>query len=692
MGTWRLGLVYGIVASRSNGVEECNVATKVRVQIDRQISFAEKHAFGRAGAYERLVGMAHFALDPSDVVNSNVVDLSLAGVNDEGLVEFTADLDILKPVNLAQGNGTLLYDVNNRGNMTAMRAFNDSPPSNDPLTLESAGNGYLLREGYTLVCSGWQGDLLPGFELLGCDLPEALQGGKRLRGLVRQEFIADRDGVLFMPLSGAQSIRNYDTLDLDTTHATMTVRRLEQDERQPLSSSDWAFAVATLEADSCVTIRPSAGDCHIRGGFKPGWIYELIYEAEGSRVMGLGIVGIRDLVAFLRTDTSNGNPLGGAVSRAYFYGQSLSARVVRQFVYDGYNVDAGGTRVFDAAYTHVSGGGRLFANARFAQVGRYPRQHEEHQWPSERYPFAYSAVPDAFSDELDSVLKRPESDPLVMHTHTNTEYWNRHASLGHTDPRTGEDIAFPGTVRAYFLASAQHMGANPAPDDIGEQAQNLMSNGPLMRAALAAMNRWVTEDSAPAESIVPRRSNGTLVSPEQAIAALPKVPGVNVPANPSLLPLYDHGPDFDHGLVTEHPPKPVQGKEYQVQLPLVDADGNDLGGLRSPEIMAPVGTHTGWNVRRVEFGGSDLSSLMGSFVPFARTQTEREASGDPRSSIEERYGSHVGYVDAVRAAAQELAGQGFLLAEDVERYVEAAQARNPLDARIVLRPLVLPKT
>jgi hypothetical protein len=668
------------------------LGTNVRLQIDRRQSFAEGQAFGDVGAYERLVGTAHFALDPNDPVNANVVDLTLAPVNAEGLVEFSADLDILKPVDLARGNGALFYDVNNRGNMTAMRAFNDSPPDNDPLTAASAGNGYLLRQGYTIVCSGWQGDMVPGLGLLSCELPEALENGQRLRGLVRQEFIAEREGALFMPLSGAPSIRNYEAVDLDTSHATMTLRQHEQDERVAVAASDWEFAVAAKDSDGQVKTRPSAGDCHMKGGFKPGWIYELIYETEGSRVMGLGIIGIRDLVAFLRVDASEANPLAGGVSRAYFYGQSLSARVVRQYVYDGYNLDANGTKIFDAVYTHVSGGGRLFANARFAQVGRYPRQHEEHQWPSERYPFAYSAVPDAFSDDLDAVLKRPESDPLVMHTHTNTEYWNRTASLGHTSPKTGEDIEFPDNVRAYFLASAQHMGANLAPEHVGQQAQNQMSNGPLMRAALAAMDRWVVEGTKPAASIVPRRADGTLVSPEQAIAALPKILGVARPAEPNRLPLYDYGPDFDRGLVTEHPPKPIGNKEYGVHLPLVDADGNDLGGLRSAEIMAPVGTHTGWNVRKPELGGNDLGSLLGSFIPFPRTKADRDASADPRLSIEERYGTHEGYVDAVRAAADELAGQGFLLAEDVTRYVAAAQARNPLDPSIDLRPLVLPKS
>ncbi|MCY4582458.1 MAG: alpha/beta hydrolase domain-containing protein, partial [Chloroflexi bacterium] len=300
--------------------------------------------------------------------------------------------------------------------------------------------------------------------------------------------------------------------------------------------------------------------------------------------------------------------------------------------------------------------------------------------------------PDAFSDSLDSVLKRPESEPLVVHTHTNTEYWNRHASLGHTDPRTGDDIGFPETVRVYFLASAQHMGANLAPEDVSQQRPNVMNNGPLMRAALTSMDRWASEGTPPPSSIVPRRADGTLVTPEEALAAFPKVPSFPLPTSPSRLPLYDYGPGFGQGLVTEHPPQPVPGKEYTVQMPQVDEDGNDLGGLRSPEVMVPVGTHTGWNLRREGFAEGDLASLAGSFVPFARTRAEREANGDPRRSIEERYESHDAYVGRIADAARELVSAGFLLEEDAARYVDAAKARNPLDPSVPLTPLVLAKS
>ena len=667
--------------------------TRVRLSIERQTSFAEGAPFGDTGPYERLTGSALFELDPNDPANANVVDLALAPRNANGAVEFRADLDILKPVDLARGNGCLLYDVNNRGNKTALRAFNDSPPDNDPLTMVAAGNGFLMRQGFTIIWSGWQGDLVAGDGLLTTDLPEALEDGKPVRGKVRQEFIAEQEGVLWMPLSGAPSIRSYPALDLDTSRATMTLREHERDPRVPVPPDAWAFAEAEM-IRGALRVRPSPTACHVQGGFKPGWIYELVYDTAGSRVMGLGIVGIRDLMSALLHDAveaaGSPNPVAG-LERAYMYGQSLSARVIRQFVYDGYNVNPEGRQVFAAVYPHVSGAGRLFTNARFAQVGRYPRQHEEHQWPSERYPFAYSVAPDAFSDALDCVMKRSESDPLVVHTHTNTEYWNRHASLGHTNPRTGDDIEFPDTVRVYFLASAQHMGANPPPEDVSQQRPNVMNNGPLMRAVLTMMHRWVTEGTPPPPSIVPRRADGTLVSPEEALAVFPEVPGFPTPASPSRLPLYDYGPGFDLGLVTEHPPQPVPGKEYTVQMPQVDEDGNDLGGLRSPEVMVPVGTHTGWNLRRAGFAEGDLASLAGSFVPFARTRAERETNGDPRRSIEERYASHEDYVREMAEAVRQLQAAGFLLEEDAERYVEAAKSRDPLNEAVPLAPLALSK-
>ncbi|MBI4338574.1 MAG: hypothetical protein HY680_01325 [Chloroflexi bacterium] len=670
--------------------------TEVRLKLTQRKPFAEGHSFGSTGPYERLVGKVEFALDPGDPANGNIVDLGLAPRNGRGLVEFSGDLDIMKPVDLGKGNRRILYDVNNRGNKTVLRSMCDGAPNPDPMTLADAGNGFLLRRGYTILWHGWQGDLLPGNGLLTANLPEAQENGKRLRGTVRQEFIAERDGVLTMPLSGAPVIRSYLAVDMDTRHSVFTMREREADPRQSLNAGDWAFAKAEKDPRTGqVKVTPSPTDCYVKGGFKPGWIYELVYETEGSRVMGLGMTGIRDLTSLLKYEKADAagqpNPLAGTVEKAYIAGSSLSARVIRQFVYDGYNADPAGRRVFDAAYVHVSGGGRVFVNTRFAQVGRFPRQHEEHSWPSERYPFAYTPVPDPFTEELDSTFKRPGTDPLVMHTHSGTEYWQRHASLGHTDPRSGDDLPLPEErVRMYVLSGAQHAGATAPLEDITQQAPNTMATSPFLRNALSLMDEWATHSTPPPPSLVPSRASGTLAPAEVVKAHFPKVPGVNLPISPSRLPRYDYGPDFDKkGVDTQHPPRAVPGQEYPVQVPAVDADGNELGGLRSPEIEAPVGTHTGWSLRRKGFAEGEMASLTGSFIPFPRTRAEREAKGDPRPSIEERYPTHAAYVRAIARAVEKLVAQGLLLDEDAERYVAAAMRRNPLDPTVPLAPLVL---
>ena len=324
-----------------------------------------------------------------------------------------------------------------------------------------------------------------------------------------------------MPVSGAANIQCYPVLD--RANATLTVREKEADPRVPMPASEWELAKAK-ETDGKVELTPSNTDLYVKGGFKPGWIYELIYDTEGSRVMGLGFLGLRDLVSFLRHGKADAmaccNPLAGFVDKAYGYGASLAGRVVREYIYEGWNRDAEGRKVFDAVLTHT-GVGRLFFNMRFAQIGRYPRQHEEHSWPSERYPFTFTPVPDPFSGKVDSVLKRPDTDPLVIHSHTAGEYWERHGSMTHTDSRDGSDVEIPANVRMYALAGAPHAAiAADNPRWIGQLPPNNISPQPFLRACFALMDRWATTGEPPPPSRVPKRSDDTLVSPEEGTRAL----------------------------------------------------------------------------------------------------------------------------------------------------------------------------
>lgn len=667
------------------------MGSNVRLEIERRLEFAGGKAFGSTGPYERLIGKAFYAIDPSEPRLAAIVDLDLVPRNADGLVEFDVDLDIIKPVDITRGNLRLLYEVNNRGNRSLLSAFNSGAPSNNPETLDHAGNGFLLEHGYSLVWSGWQGEMLPGGGLLTARLPEARKDGQPLRGRIRQEFVVDRPGIFSMPVSGAPNVAGYPVLNPAT--ATFTIREREQDERVLVPVDQWELGRVRVDRDSgAVTQEPSNTDIRLKDGFKPGWIYELIYDTEGSRVMALGFVAIRDLVSMLRNDAIDGagrpNPFAGGVDKAYAYGASLSARVLREYVYQGYNEDREGRRVFDAMHSHLSGGGRVFFNQRFSQAGRFPRQHEEHSWASERYPFAYGPVPDLFSDGVDSVLKRPATDPLVVHTHSATEYWQRHASTGQVNPRTGEDVVPPPNVRMYYLASYPHAPSAPGPAHIGQLPPNGLVAAPFLRACLDLMDQWATDGVTPPPHRLPARADGSLVPGAEALAKFPKIHGAALPAGPSRLPLYDFGADYDRGLLTQMPPAVEQGKEYPVFVCQVDADGNDAAGLRTPDIAAPLGTYTGWSVRKAGYGEGDLNSLSGSFVPLARTKAEREASGDPRLSIEERYGSHEGYVEAVDAAVDGLVGDRLLLPADGDRFKAAARGKDPFNPETPLGPLL----
>jgi len=665
---------------------------EIRLEIVTREPFAGGRSFGEAGPYEWLAGRAHFAIDPEEPGLPYVCDLDLAPRNAKGLVEFAATIDILKPVDLSRGNRRVFYEFSNRGGKGIVTGLNYGRGV-DRHSPDYAGDGFLMRLGYTCVWSGWQGDLIDRGTNCVAFLPEAMLDGQRLRGKVRQEFSVVRAGILSMGVSAGaergEDVQPYPVLDRST--ATLTVREREQDPRVPVPDSDWDLAKAEVK-DGKVVLTPSNEDLYVKGGFKPGWIYELIYETEGSRVMGLGFLGVRDLLSFLHYGTRDSagepNPFAGAIDKVYGTGVSLSGRVVREYVYEGWNVDAEGRRVFDAVYTHT-GSGRVFQNQRFAQVGRYPRQHEEHQWPAEYYPFTFVPVPDPFSEKDEGLWKRPETDPIVIHTHTEGDHWVRHVSLTHTSPADGSDVEIPDFARMYHLTGTPHM-ARPLNDPvwIGQLTPNTMSATPYRRAMLVLLDRWATDGTPPPDSLLPRSADGTLAAAEEVLARYPKLAGVNLPKGPSRLPRYDYGPDFERGIVGVFPPEPVPGQEYPVRVPQIDADGNSIAGLRYPDVEVPLGTYNGWSLRKAGFAEGEQFWNTGSFVPFARTKAERLANGDPRPSVEERYPSHEAYVQAVASCCERLVSQGLLLQEDAERFVAAAKERNPLDPSVPLGPLI----
>jgi hypothetical protein len=665
---------------------------QVRLEIESREPFAGGVSFGDTGPYERLYGKVHFAIDPSEKGLPDIVDLDLAARNSQGQVEFAATLDIIKPVDLDKGNKRIFYEFSNRGGRSLM-GFNFGSGT-DMSTPEYAGDGFLMRQGYTLVWSGWQGDLIDRRTNVVAYLPFALQEGSHLKGRVRQEFNPMREGILSVGVSaGAErgpDVQPYAVLDRAT--ATLTIRQNETDPRIPVPGEEWELATAELK-DGDLVVTPSNIDLYIKGGFKPGWIYEFIYDTEGSRVMNLGFLGIRDLLSMLRNEThddaGNPNPLADHVEKVYGTGASLSGRVIREYVYEGWNADSSGRRVFDAVHTHT-GSGRLFQNQRFVQVGRYPRQHEEHSWPAECYPFTFAAVPDPFTERNEGLWQRPETDPLVIHLHTEGDYWVRHVSPTHTDPRDASDLDIPDNARMYHLTGAPHMvRALDDPDWIGQLTPNAIPAIPYRRAILVMLDRWATAGTAPPPSLLPKTGDGTLITAEEALARYPEIPGVNLPKGPSRLMRYNYGPRFEtDGIMDVFPPEPVPGEEYPLRVTRLDPDGNTIAGLRYPDIEVPLGTYHGWSLRKAGFAEGEQWMNTGSFMPFARTKAEREKQGDPRPSLEERYPRHEAYTAAVTRVCKDRVDEGFMLQEDADRFIDAAKQRNPLDPSVRLGPLV----
>ena len=660
---------------------------QIRLEIRNRQLFAEGVEFGHSGPYERLDGVAHYAVDPAAQAQSGIIDLDRALRNADGLVEFSADISVLKPVDPHRGNHRLLFGYGNRGNKRELQFFNDSPASNQPSTLSDAGNGFLMRRGYTVVWGAWQGDLLPGSGRMTMKLPVATDGGRPLTGLVRTEFILDNAGTLSLPLSGKASTRSHPTTSLDTHKASLTRRRYATDPREPVPPGQWQFARVDrgigLDAQGAESaIVPSDQHIYLPGGFEPGWIYELVYTGRDPLVMGLGHLAVRDLVSHLRYDAADDdaqpNPVtdGHAIEKAYAWGRSQTGRCIREFVYLGFNADAEGRKVFDGVLPHVSGCGLMWLNHRFANgVNPAGQQHEDHYNCADRFPFSYAESTDHNTGISDAILKRPETDPLVLHTQTATEYWQRRGSLVHTDTQ-GNDLAQPETVRVYLWASSQHF-ASPlvAPPSRGacQHYHNIVNTSMLFRAMLDAMDAWATDGTPPPDSQIPTRAEGTLTTYDEWRKLFPAIPGTSIPHDVNQLARLDFGPHFAEGILDE-PPKVLDETAYLTQVPAVDPDGNDVAGVRVPMVEAPLGTYTGWNLRARGKGVGAMHLFTGSYIPLPESARERKITGDPRASVLERYGDQDGYVAAIEAAARALVEQRLMLEEDVERCL--AEAKN----------------
>jgi hypothetical protein len=629
-------------------------ARVVRLRIERREPVLNGRAFGAAGPYEKLVGKVEFGLDPELPPNGGIVDLKLAPRNARGEVESSADFYMLKPVDPRRGNGRLFYEVGNRGGKAILATFQKATGSPDPTTEAEYGDGALMRQGFTLLWMGWQWDVPERPGTMRMAMPIATENGRRITGLVRGNFILNERAET-APVAD-RNHKAYPVLDPNSPDHVMTVRDDPVAKGQVIPRARWHFV--------------DEGTVALEGGFEPGRIYDVVYRSKDPRVLGCGLAGTRDLVSFMKYDTSSDNPMPGLRS-AIGWGVSQSGRFLRHFLYQGFNEDEQGRRVFDGVFDQVGGAGRGSFNHRFGQASRDALQHFNILFPVDLFPFTDGPSTDPEGGATDSLLGRAErtgTAPKVFHLLTNSEYFNRAGSLVHTDATGTKDADLPGNTRVYMIASAPH-GPGPFPPAsnrgggmVGRAALNPLNYSAAVRALFRALDRWVVEDVAPPPSAYPHLGDGTLTSP--ALAGWPAVPGFTLPQQPLRAFHLNFGPDWSKGIVSVEPPE--VGKPFVVGVPAVDADGNVRAGIRLPDIAVPLATHAGWNYRDKSIGAPDrLAGEIGSYIPFARTKADRDRAGDPRLSIEERYKSRDEYVGKFAAAALDLVRQGYLLEEDV---------------------------
>ena len=636
-------------------------ARLVRLRVERREVVLAGKLFGLAGAYEKLVGKADFALDPALPQNQIIVDLPLAPRNEHGEVEFSADFYLLKPVDPTKGNGQLFYEVGNRGGKGMLATFQKGSGSTDPKTEAEFGDGSLMRQGFALLWVGWQWDVPDG--RMRIDAPIATDAGRPITGLVRANFIPSQHEPTARLAD--RNHRAYLVLDPANAENVMTVRDERLDSPQVIPRARWRFVDGETVA--------------LDGGFEPGRIYDVVYRAKDPRVAGTGLAATRDIASFFKYEKGVANPMP-TIQHALAWGRSQSGRFLRHFLYEGFNEDEKGRRVFDGVLALVGGAGRGSFNHRFAQASRDALEHINMLFPVDMFPFTDVPETDPETGTTDALLTRAEKSgtvPKIFYVLTNSEYFNRGGSLVHTDPTGTKDVELPPSTRLYLMSSSPHMPAPfpPVPNKLdtllGLAPRNTLDYLPVVRALFVALDRWVTEDTAPPPSRYPHIADGTLVPRESG--GWPAIPGFLFPP-PQLVPYrLDFGPNWKRGIIDNEPPK--IGKPFVVRVPAVDGDGNDRAGVRVPELVVPLATHTGWNYRHPSIGAPrHLAGEIGSYIPFARTQAERQKTRDQRLSIEERYPNKETYVGKIAAAGLELVRQSYMLPQDLPDVIDRAAA------------------
>ena len=643
-------------------------ARVVSVEVASRESVLGGQPFGLAGPYERITGTIRFAADPDNAANKIITDIALAPRNADGDVEYSSEFFLLRPQDPSRGNGALLYEVSNRGRKGMLGFFNGAAGSLDPSDKRHFGDGFLLHEGFTLLWLGWQFDPPRSPGLIRLTTPVATRDGAAIRGLVRSDFVV-KDRLFAHSLADRNHIP-YKVADPQAAENRMTVRDAANGQRQPIPRERWRFA--RMEEGTPV---PDGGSVYLEGGFEPGRIYEVVYVSENPPLVGLGPAAVRDVVSRLKY---GGEPSLGvaadAIDRAIAFGISQSGRFLRTFLYYGFNQDEKGRIAFDGIMSHVAGGGRGSFNHRFAQPSRDAHPYLNFVYPTDIYPFTDVAQRDPDTGREDGILAHALDRkfwPKIFYTNSSYEYWGRAASLIHTDLEGTNDISLLDNVRVFLFAGTQHGPAGfPPTVSIGQQKANPLTFRWPMRALLLAMSEWSAGRGSPPASRYPMLADKTLVAARDL--GFPSIPGVETSDRVHKAYRADYGPDFvEQGIVTQEPP--LIGRAFPTLVPAVDADGNETPGVRVPELQAPLATYAGWNLFNAKSGPThEISSMVGSYIPFPRTRAERKAQNDPRPAIMERYAGRDEYLGLVAQAGLGLIDDGLMLPRDLSSVIANA--------------------
>ena len=633
-------------------------ARVLRVEIATRTDVLNGRAFGAAGAYERITGRVYFSLPVDNTHNRRIVDLRNAVNLHKGEVEFSSDFVAVRPKDADKGNGSMILEVPNRGraNIIALVDGGDEDLAN------GAGDGWLLRNGFTVVSLGWQWDA-EGPGALRFFAPIAKSHGKTITGLLRGDLMLSRPmpeiplGHLILGHIGGSE---YPVAATDDPRNVLSVRDSRDGKRRIIPRAEWQFA-HTVDGK----LAPSDRFIHLDGDFQPGKIYEYVYVVADPVVAGGGFAAIRDFASYAKHAPDSITP----VKRVYGEGISQDGRFLRDFVYQGFNADEEGRMALDGVLAHVAGAGRGSFNYRFAQPSRDGQPTSSVLFPVDIFPFTDLPERDPVTGETGGLLDRATAAkvvPRIFLSLTSYEYWGRAAALIHTSADGKHDAPISGSVRIYHFTGLQHFSGPFPPqrgsgDLLGQQPESPVPVKYFWRAMIANMDAWVRNNTQPPPSSYPKIADGTLVPLSKY--AFPPIPGVNRPHEANEGYRLDFGPHWRDGILSIEPPK--VGPTFPVRVPQADADGNDRDGVRMPEIAVPLATYTGWNLRSAAIGAPDQRvSFEGSYLPFPRTAAERQKTGDPRKSIAERYRDREDYLTRYGHAIDELVKERWILPED----------------------------